>query len=723
MRSDDEEENDYEEDEDEDEEEMRDDGGKEEADFEDDQFDDGEGDGDDGEGDDDDDDDDDEDGEGDGDDEDDDDEEEDEDEDEDDDDEDGNDDDDEGAADQADQEMDVEDAEGASRRSKTEELKPVLEGEQPPPPHMMRRKLFIPGYAEPPSSLTIEAVVGIPLPSAVHAIASTTCLSYLLTGSQDGFVRSYDFWGSVNGAQLMTAQQRAVVGLGEGVHKAGVGRGWWSCEVPVSDGANGSTNKTEPVFSLACQPDGIWALAGSQSGPINLYSLRHEPGHLITSLKGHTSVVSCLQLLDTEHSFISGSWDGAVKEWDLNTGQTVRTYPTHGAQVSSIALRPLTAATSTSPRPENGDGPSISVNVGPDFFTADQKAEEGATANGSGTPAEAPAATEDVAMADTDADADADGEGDDGKSAASYDPLFDDDDAEGEEESKAGDVTMADALAGSIVPAVSTPTPAPKPPNGLGLALPGSTPKASPGLALPGSATTKATTPPTANGSAAPTPHLFGTAASAQASSSRAAAANIPLLSPADYRQFSNDILLTSSMDGQVTLIDRRVASKEGGDQAGVGRLMPGDKAPPWCMSATWLGDGNQVLAGRRNGTIDIWDVRKSSSKAPSLLRTLKTPADSGPVSCIVAFPDGRHIATASQDNIRLWNTVEYYQPEESIKKSRSRPPFRIIAGHHGGIISSMLIDPTQRFLVTASGDRGWQGESTKVVLIHEIKW
>lgn len=32
------------------------------------------------------------------------------------------------------------------------------------------------------------------------------------------------------------------------------------------------------------------------------------------------------------------------------------------------------------------------------------------------------------------------------------------------------------------------------------------------------------------------------------------------------------------------------------------------------------------------------------------------------------------------------------------------------------------VVDPTNRFLITASGDRGWQGEATKVVLIHDIK-
>lgn len=34
-----------------------------------------------------------------------------------------------------------------------------------------------------------------------------------------------------------------------------------------------------------------------------------------------------------------------------------------------------------------------------------------------------------------------------------------------------------------------------------------------------------------------------------------------------------------------------------------------------------------------------------------------------------------------------------------------------------------IVVDPAGGFLVAASGDRGWQGESTKVVLVHEIKW
>lgn len=59
--------------------------------------------------------------------------------------------------------------------------------------------------------------------------------------------------------------------------------------------------------------------------------------------------------------------------------------------------------------------------------------------------------------------------------------------------------------------------------------------------------------------------------------------------------------------------------------------------------------NGAQVYAGRRNGAIDVWDVRQfgqtGPTQTPRLLKTLRNPASSGIVSCVVSFPDGRHIA------------------------------------------------------------------------------
>jgi transcriptional activator SPT8 len=89
-------------------------------------------------------------------------------------------------------------------------------------------------------------------------------------------------------------------------------------------------------------------------------------------------------------------------------------------------------------------------------------------------------------------------------------------------------------------------------------------------------------------------------------------------------------------------------------------------------------------------------------ANTPRLFRTLRTPTSSGVVSCVVAFPDCRHIAwladfrrichelkyviSASVDNIRLWNVADGEDP------GRSKGPlqFKIIPGHHGGYISQM---------------------------------
>ncbi|KAK4687934.1 transcriptional activator SPT8, partial [Tremellales sp. Uapishka_1] len=453
-------------------------------------------------------------------------------------------------------------------------------------------------YAEPTAST--EPDTTDPLQAVIHDSSAEP-----VHRGHHGYIRAYDFWASVNGGQVMTAQQRGVVGLGESISKAGVGRGWWSCDVAGTEGVS-----REPIFSLAVEGDGLWALAGTQ------VALESEADR---------------------------------QEWDLNTGQVVRNYPTHGAQLSSVELQPLTLPPTPPPSPpsETLDGENISVSMGPTFFEPRS------------TPTLVDIPPAEVEMAEE-------------KSQDSYDPLFDDD-AEGED-----------------VPATIPATPT-QPFN----------------LALP---KPKATINPNATNAVAP---------QSATSTGRQAAATIPILSETSFQTFSDNILLTSSMDGQVVLIDRRVPMYDGG---GVGRLLPSKSAPPWCMKAVWLGDGTQVLAARRNGTIDIWDVRKTSSTSPNLLRTLKTPAESGPISCLVAFPDGKHIASASQDNVRLWDTSQYFRPEESMKKSKSRPEFKIIAGQ-SGTVSQMIVDPTCRFLVTASGDRGWGGESTRMVLIHEIKW
>jgi hypothetical protein len=97
---------------------------------------------------------------------------------------------------------------------------------------------------------------------------------------------------------------------------------------------------------------------------------------------------------------------------------------------------------------------------------------------------------------------------------------------------------------------------------------------------------------------------------------------------------------------------------------------------------------------------------RSGPANTPRLLKTLRNPLSSGVVSCVVAFPDCRHIAwyviqpyitsfldrhwsSASVDNLRLWNVADAAEGD-GFGRMKSGAQFKIIPGHHGGYISQM---------------------------------
>ncbi|PKC02926.1 WD40 repeat-like protein, partial [Rhizophagus irregularis] len=166
----------------------------------------------------------------------------------------------------------------------------------------------------------------------------------------------------------------------------------------------------------------------------------------------------------------------------------------------------------------------------------------------------------------------------------------------------------------------------------------------------------------------------------------------------------SNDVLLTTSIDGNCFVWDKRAMNS-------IPRKMPPpERTPPWCLSACWSADGNKIYCARRNGTVDEWDFVSGK-----FIRSFKMPSGSGPVSYVSSMPNGKHIICASTDNIRLWNVMDDYE------LSKSAVPFLIVPGHHGGTISQILIDHDCRYMITTSGNRGWEGSSTETALFYEI--
>ncbi|KAF5380894.1 hypothetical protein D9615_004006 [Tricholomella constricta] len=537
------------------------------------------------------------------------------------------------------------------------EVPPITRKRSLSPAQLRKKALVAPiGIEVASGSYTVEAICAIPHPVPTHALASSLCMTHLLTGSDDGYIRDYDIFAAVNSKVFLTAPQRHHSGVVEGIMKSGQLRFWWEnplhrdpSKLGTTHGMLEETPSLSPVYSLAMHSDALWTLAGTDTGHINLFTTRHEPGRLFHVMIGHRGPVSALSMDHDEKGFFSAGWDGEAIQWDLNSGQRVRTFTAHGAQLTAIAVRPVSSGYSEPP------SPVVTRRDAEVSQTYVPSASQANTSDNARSGSHMEMSSETIPSSEPPPEADA-------RSDASFDPLFDD-------EADAPEIQQSNMAGNPTSRNLQQAQPAPR--------------------------ATLGQIPPPKN---AP-----------------------PLLDSPSYAVFSPDLLMTASIDGQVILWDRRVHTP----RSGVGRLWMSEKTPPWCLSACWSADGGQLYAGRRNGTIDVWDVRQlgrsGPRNTPKLLKTLRNPLSSGVVSCVVAFPDCRHIACASIDNLRLWNVAEAAEPD-SFGKMKSGVQFKIIPGHHGGYISQMLVDPGAKFLVSASSNRGWHGDSTRTVFVHDIK-
>lgn len=190
----------------------------------------------------------------------------------------------------------------------------------------------------------------------------------------------------------------------------------------------------------------------------------------------------------------------------------------------------------------------------------------------------------------------------------------------------------------------------------------------------------------------------------------------------------NESVFMSSSSDGTVNIWDVR-----SGLQPVIKYGVP-TGTPPWCVSSTWSNNGDNIYVGRRNSTVEELSMRmphRRSNKlnyVPNVLKTLQFPKISGPVTAVSTMPNDNYLLCGSMDNIRLYN-LDLYNSEnpgnvvngKDGKRSQATP-FLIIPGHHGGVLSSLYVDETGRFMVSASGNRGWGNANfTELVLVYEI--
>jgi transcriptional activator SPT8 len=556
----------------------------------------------------------------------------------------------------------------------------------------------------------IVPTMAAPQATSVNCLSITPDLRYWFTGGSDGYIRKYSGPDTINGkTQLTVAQRHPFV---DSVVKAGVLLSYLPNEEPPGPNSKATDEpKVSPVYSLAAHSRALWILSGLTSGAINLQSVRHDEGKRICSLSKHTSAVSVLTLVPDEKSVLSGSWDKNVFDWDLNTGVTRRSFEGSGGQISAIELRPACG----SPFPAHAN----EVLPGSETFSTNNGVRSGLFSNG-GPPAEPhddiqPSPVHESLFGGSDGDAgslfgDTDGgafgmDGDDGGAPLDMslqgDSLLDGDG--NQHDVSMTDIGNGDALGADLItaPAVQPPPEIkteqdPTPAGAATTAASGAVPNS----VRPGSA--RDASFPQATSQIHPPVDL------PPPTSPTVVFSSDPTKPQLDPGLADDNVFLSASFDGAIRVWDRRL-------QDPVSRITPSRGVPPWCMAACWSPDGNCIYAGRRNGTVEEFNIHKAR-RGWEAERTLKFPAGSGSVSAVRAMPNGRHLVCASYDILRL------YDLRDSAAFKHSSVPFLIIPGPpRAGVISSLYIDPTARFMISAGGTRGWEGTSTEVIIGYEI--
>ena len=96
------------------------------------------------------------------------------------------------------------------------------------------------------------------------------------------------------------------------------------------------------VTSLATPIDNTdILLSSSRDKTVILWNLTREEGSYgfpQRSLRGHSHFVQDVVISSDGQFALSGSWDGTLRLWDLNSGSTTRRFVGHSKDVLSVAF-------------------------------------------------------------------------------------------------------------------------------------------------------------------------------------------------------------------------------------------------------------------------------------------------------------------------------------------------------------------------------------------------
>lgn len=99
-----------------------------------------------------------------------------------------------------------------------------------------------------------------------------------------------------------------------------------------------SDEQKSEIHTLVFSPDSRILVGGSEAGPINVWDTNTQQH--ITTLKGHSTVVSSVGFSPDGATLISEDEDGTIRLWDTHIGQSETIFTEHLARIRSIKFSP-----------------------------------------------------------------------------------------------------------------------------------------------------------------------------------------------------------------------------------------------------------------------------------------------------------------------------------------------------------------------------------------------
>ncbi|RKP03339.1 hypothetical protein CXG81DRAFT_3084, partial [Caulochytrium protostelioides] len=122
---------------------------------------------------------------------------------------------------------------------------------------------------------------------------------------------------------------------------------------------------------------------------------------------------------------------------------------------------------------------------------------------------------------------------------------------------------------------------------------------------------------------------------------------------PCSHRGRHPAVMMAASFDGAVRIYDIRTPSSTA-QTAFLAGGAARDQRPPWAVGVCWSTEGTHLYVGRRDCAVDELDLRMTR-----VSRTLRFPRGSGPVTAVMAMPNGNKLLCASFDNLRMYNLLD----------------------------------------------------------------